>query len=172
MFKRPEICLRANGRSLDHLLWWWVLVNNLFSVRNALHFYISPHISPDLRHATAKITTHGPATREWTDLTLREMHGTNNYLNVAVQLCSCFSDFTGVFDSGNFGALTLLVYWRLTIGVSEHSAGEPSQVMFSSTATLSISTFWKKKNKVMNIYTVTCIPTARQRLCQHTRTRQ
>jgi hypothetical protein len=85
--------------------------------------------------------------------------------NVAVQLCNSFSDFTGVFDAGNFGALILSVYWRLTIGVSKHFAGESSQVFFSYTATLAISTFFKKT--VMNIYTVTCIPIARQRLCQH-----
>jgi hypothetical protein len=35
LFKRCEICLRAEGRHSEHLLWWFVLLNSLFTLRNA-----------------------------------------------------------------------------------------------------------------------------------------
>jgi hypothetical protein len=34
LFKRLELRLRAEGRYLNHLLWWWIL-NNVFTFRNA-----------------------------------------------------------------------------------------------------------------------------------------
>jgi hypothetical protein len=35
LFKRLEVCLKAWGRHFEHLLWWWVLLNKLYILRNA-----------------------------------------------------------------------------------------------------------------------------------------
>jgi hypothetical protein len=62
LFQETWSLLRAEGRHFGHLLWWWVLINNFFTLIMHIHVY-NVHINHQYRLFSREVMAKVPANR-------------------------------------------------------------------------------------------------------------